>query len=115
MRPAILVHAGDVGTGFNGAELDRVWKLLEPLEITTSPFREKPKTLGRPHWATPKLVAQVRYTEVTDDGRLRHPVYLGLRDDKTAAQVTRREEGEKDTKDTKGRAGRRARRTNLLP
>jgi bifunctional non-homologous end joining protein LigD len=84
-----LVHAGDVGTGFNGTELDRVWELLGPLEITTSPFREKPKTLGRPHWATPKLVAQVRYTEVTDDGRLRHPVYLGLRDDKTAAQVTK--------------------------
>ncbi len=111
-----LVHAGDVGTGFNGAELDRVWKLLAPLETTTSPFREKPKTLGRPHWATPKLVAQVRYTEVTDDGRLRHPVYLGLRDDKTArdARCT------KDTKVTKGVKGaeaiepRRARGPNPL-
>ena len=82
------MHAGDVGTGFNGAELDRVWKLLELLETATCPFKEKPKTLGRPHWVKPRLVAQVRYTEVTDDGRLRHPVYLGLRDDKTARQVT---------------------------
>jgi bifunctional non-homologous end joining protein LigD len=83
-----LVHAGDVGTGFTGAELQRLWKLLTPLEIQTSPFKEKPKTLGRPHWVTPKLVAQVRYTEITDDGRLRHPAYLGLRDDKLAKEVT---------------------------
>ena len=79
------MHAGDVGTGFNGAELQRLWKLLEPLETDTSPFHAKPKTLGRPHWVKPKLVAQVRYTEWTDDGRLRHPAYLGLRDDKKSA------------------------------
>jgi bifunctional non-homologous end joining protein LigD len=83
-----LVHAGDVGTGFSGAELIRVWKLLTPLQTDASPFRDKPKTLGRPHWVKPKLVVQVRYTEVTDDGRLRHPAYLGLRDDKVAKEVT---------------------------
>ncbi len=82
-----LVHAGDVGTGFTGAELTRLWKLLNPLETVTCPFYEKPKTLGRPHWVTPKLVAQVRYTEMTDEGRLRHPAYLGLRDDKVPKQV----------------------------
>jgi bifunctional non-homologous end joining protein LigD len=97
-----LVHAGDVGTGFNGAELDRVWKLLQPLEVRSCPFHEKPKTLGVPHWATPKLVAQVRYTEITDDGRLRHPVYLGLRDDKLAAEVTKDTEATKDTKGQRG-------------
>jgi bifunctional non-homologous end joining protein LigD len=83
-----LVHAGDVGTGFSGAELERLWKLLKPAETPTCPFAVKPKTLGRPHWVTPRLVAQVRYTEVTDDGRLRHPAYLGLRDDKRARDVT---------------------------
>jgi bifunctional non-homologous end joining protein LigD len=82
-----LVHAGDVGTGFSGAELDRLWKLLTPLATPTSPFHQAPKTLGKPHWVKPKLVAQVRYTEVTDDGRLRHPAYLGLRDDKVAQEV----------------------------
>jgi bifunctional non-homologous end joining protein LigD len=82
-----LVHVGDVGTGFNGAELDRVWTLLKPMQITECPFAVAPKTLGKPHWVTPKLVAQVRYTEVTDDGRLRHPTYLGLRDDKRARDV----------------------------
>jgi bifunctional non-homologous end joining protein LigD len=83
-----LVHVGDVGTGFNGAELERLWKLLKPAEVTQSPFSGKPKSLGKQHWVTPKLVAQVRYTEVTDDGRLRHPTYLGLRDDKKPKEVT---------------------------
>lgn len=82
-----LVHAGDVGTGFNGAELQRVWALLENLRAATCPFAGKPQTLGKPHWVKPVLVAQVRYSEVTDDGRLRHPVYLGLRDDKRAREV----------------------------
>ena len=82
-----LVHAGDVGTGFNGAELQRVWKLLQSLASDSSAFKTPPKTLGRPHWVKPKLVAQVRYTEITDDGRLRHPTYLGLRDDKVASEV----------------------------
>ena len=83
-----LVHVGDVGTGFTGAELDRLWTLLEPTETMTCPFAARPKTLGKPHWVTPALVAQVRYTEMTDDGRLRHPAYLGLRDDKMAKDVT---------------------------
>ena len=82
-----LVHSGDVGTGFNGAELQRLWKLLKPLETSESPFASRPKTLGRPHWVKPQLVVQVRYTEITDDGRLRHPTYLGLRDDKRASEV----------------------------
>jgi bifunctional non-homologous end joining protein LigD len=82
-----FVHTGDVGTGFNGDELQRLWKLLLPLATKDSPFHELPKTLGRPHWVQPKLVAQVRYTEMTDDGRLRHPAYLGLRDDKVASDV----------------------------
>ena len=82
-----LVHAGDVGTGFNGAELQRVWRLLKPLQSERSPFDDKPKTLGRPHWVKPQLVVQVRYTEITDDGRLRHPTYLGMRDDKKARDV----------------------------
>jgi bifunctional non-homologous end joining protein LigD len=85
-----LRYAGEVGTGFSGAELERVMKLLKRIETPTSPFDPKPKLLsakGTPHWVRPTLVAQVRYTEITDDGRLRHPAYLGLRDDKTAAEV----------------------------
>jgi len=86
-----LRYAGEVGTGFKAAELERVMKMLHRLETPTCPLNPKPKILsakGTPHWVRPQLVAQVRYTEITDDGRLRHPAYLGLRDDKSAAEVT---------------------------
>jgi bifunctional non-homologous end joining protein LigD len=86
-----LRYAGEVGTGFSGAELERVMRMLRRIETPTCPLNPKPKILsakGSPHWVRPQLVAQVRYTEITDDGRLRHPAYLGLRDDKQAAEVT---------------------------
>jgi len=77
-----LKYAGDVGTGFSGAELERVMALLARVETPTCPFEIPPKTpKGTPHWVRPVLVAQIRYTEITDEGRLRHPTYLGLRDD----------------------------------
>ena len=67
-----LVYIGHSGTGFNEAELARVMKLLKPLETTQCPFRERPKTNERPHWVQPKLVAQIKFTEWTADGKLRH-------------------------------------------
>ena len=87
-----LVYTGHTGTGFNERELVRVMKLLKPLEIQESPFTVRPRTNERAHWATPKLVAQIKFTEWTADGKLRHPVYLGLRDDKDPLDV-RREPG----------------------
>ncbi len=84
-----LVYVGHTGTGFNERELARLMKLLEPLEIHQSPFRVRPRTNERPHWTTPKLVAQIKFTEWTADGKLRHPVYLGLRDDKNPREVRR--------------------------
>jgi bifunctional non-homologous end joining protein LigD len=84
-----LVYVGHTGTGFNERELERVMKLLRPLETRECPFAPCPKTNERPHWAEPRLVAQIKFTEWTADGRLRHPVYLGLRDDKRAEEVTR--------------------------
>jgi bifunctional non-homologous end joining protein LigD len=84
---ARLVYVGHTGTGFDQKELDRVWKLLKPLEIAQSPFSGPIKTNEPPHWARPELVAQVRFTEWTADRKLRHPVYLGLRDDKKASEV----------------------------
>ena len=86
-----LQYVGEVGTGFKGSELDRLMAMLKRIESPTSPFDPPPKLLsakGRPHWVKPILVAQVRYTEITDDGRLRHPAYLGLRDDKLPSEVT---------------------------
>jgi bifunctional non-homologous end joining protein LigD len=86
-----LVYAGHTGTGFNEKELARVAKLLKPLETTECPFTPKPKTNERPHWVKPELVAQIKFTEWTADGKLRHPVYLGLRDDKAVKDVRREE------------------------
>ncbi|MBI2187281.1 MAG: DNA ligase D [Acidobacteria bacterium] len=76
-----LQYVGHTGAGFTDAELGRVWKRLHALETKTSPFAVTPRTNERPHWTRPELVAEVKFTEWTADGRLRHPTYLGLRDD----------------------------------
>jgi bifunctional non-homologous end joining protein LigD len=84
-----LVYAGHVGTGFDEKELARLFKLLKPLEVESSPFASRPPSNEKPHWVRPNLVAQVRFTEWTADNILRHPVYLGLRDDKKVTDVKR--------------------------
>jgi bifunctional non-homologous end joining protein LigD len=90
-KTGALTYVGHTGTGFDHAELERVSKLLKAREIPRSPFSTQPKTNEPPHWARPDLVAQVRFTEWTADAKLRHPVYLGLRDDKRASDVHREE------------------------
>ena len=87
-----LRYVGEVGTGFKGAELERIMTMLRTLETPACPFDPKPRILsakGRPHWVRPQLLAQVRYTEMTDEGRLRHPAYLGLRDAPTRVRTVR--------------------------
>jgi bifunctional non-homologous end joining protein LigD len=84
-----LIYIGHTGTGFNERELARLMKLLGPLETNECPFKNRPKTNERPHWIRPQLVAQIKFTEWTADAKLRHPVYLGLRDDKKPAEVRR--------------------------
>ena len=84
-----LVYVGHTGTGFDQKELARVAKLLKARATPRSPFSAQIKTNEPAHWVTPELVAQVRFTEWTGDRKLRHPVYLGLRDDKSAREVTR--------------------------
>jgi bifunctional non-homologous end joining protein LigD len=87
-----LVYAGHVGSGFDEAELERLMTVLKPLSVRTCPFDEPPpETNEAPHWVKPRLVAQVKFTEWTDEGRLRHPTYLGLRDDVKPAGVVREE------------------------
>jgi bifunctional non-homologous end joining protein LigD len=84
-----LVYVGSVGTGFDERERQRLITRLRPLETADCPFAEEPTPNERPHWVRPALVAQVKFTEWTADGKLRHPVYLGLRDDKPPAEITR--------------------------
>jgi bifunctional non-homologous end joining protein LigD len=87
-----LVYVGHVGSGFDHAELKRVMARLKPLHTAKSPFDVPPPTTNEtPHWVRPELVAQVKFTEWTDDNKLRHPTYLGMRDDKKPEDVVREE------------------------
>jgi bifunctional non-homologous end joining protein LigD len=91
--PDGLQWAGNVGTGFDDAEQERLLKKLRPLERKSSPFPTPPK-MPRVRkddivWVEPKLVAEVSFAEWTHDGRLRAPVYQGLREDKDASEVRR--------------------------
>jgi bifunctional non-homologous end joining protein LigD len=85
-----LRFAGKVGTGFGRAEIARLTARLAPIERPGPPVAD---ATGLPrsgvHWVEPELVAQVGFGEWTDDGKLRHPRYLGLRDDKDPGEVTR--------------------------
>jgi len=84
-----LRYAGKVGTGYDRATLEFLHKKLVPLHRRTSPFAPGPLPGGTIQWVTPKLVAQIGFAEWTEAGLLRHPRYLGLREDKSAREVRR--------------------------
>ena len=90
-----LGYVGNVGTGFNDKEIERLLSKLKPLERDAPPFRNVPKMprvrKGDVVWVEPKLVAEVEFAEWTHDGRLRAPAYKGLREDKDATEVRREE------------------------
>ncbi len=84
-----LRYAGKVGTGYDHATLADLGSQLRRRERETTPFAQGSLPHKGVRWVTPDLVAQVGFTEWTGDGRLRHPRYLGLRDDKDPAEVVR--------------------------
>src|SRR6195256_721063 len=93
-----LVYAGRAGTGINTAELERLWRRLQPLATDTMPLDVPPPrtsrfgsplVLSRVHWVRPELVAEVKFLTWTDDNLLRQVVYEGLREDKPAIEVRR--------------------------
>lgn len=84
-----LRYAGKVGTGFDDVTLEELGGRLASMERKSSPFADPPKRKRGVHWVTPKLVGQLGFTEWTRDGRLRHPRFLGLRDDKAPEEVVR--------------------------
>ena len=82
-----LRYAGKVGTGFDTAELFRLQEIMKPLE-QKAPTVSAPKAETRgAYWIKPKLVAEIAFTEMTREGTLRHPSYLGLREDKKPEAV----------------------------
>jgi bifunctional non-homologous end joining protein LigD len=86
-----LRYAGKVGTGFSRSTLAELGAKLRALETDESPFAEVHPVPRGTRWVKPELVAQIAFAEWTRDGRLRHPRYLGLRDDKPAREVVREE------------------------
>lgn len=83
-----LRYAGKVGTGFDRSTLLDLRERLEGMRVSGSPFDGRVREAGA-RWTRPELVAQIDFTEWTRDGMLRHPRYLGLRDDKAAEEVVR--------------------------
>lgn len=97
-----LICTGKVGTGFNQELLASLHQRFKKIATDRCPFENLPDKRERRygqaitaavmktcHWVKPKLVCQLRFTEWTNDGRLRHPVFLGLREDKSASDVVR--------------------------
>jgi bifunctional non-homologous end joining protein LigD len=84
------VYAGRVGSGFDEQGLARLLSRLERLERRQSPLGEVPAGIPRgTRWVRPELVAEVKFTEWTSEGRLRHPVFVALRSDKPASEIRR--------------------------
>jgi len=93
-----LIYAGRVGSGIGNAELERLWRRLQPLATDRMPLDTPPPrgsrfgsllVLSRVHWVRPELVAEVKFLTWTEDNLLRQVVYEGLRGDKPAAEVRR--------------------------
>ena len=84
-----LVYAGHVGGGFTTAGLRAMHARLAPLERRTSPFTPTPPANEPVHWLRPSVVVEVKFNQWTDEGRLRQPIFVGVRDDKDPRAVTR--------------------------
>lgn len=82
-RKGQLVHIGQVGTGFNEKELKQLLKIAERLYTSRPPFKRIPSFKRRVHWLKPEIVARVKFLEWTKDGKLRSPVFLNFRFDKS--------------------------------
>jgi bifunctional non-homologous end joining protein LigD len=83
-----LRYIGHTGTGFTNDLLKQLHKKLEPLKRADSPFNKKIPVNSQVTWVEPILVCAIKYTEITADGILRHPVFMGLRIDKSADETT---------------------------
>ncbi len=85
-----LKYAGHTGSGFTDADLKEVYEKLAPLKRDRSPFNEKVKTNMPVTWVKPKYIAEVKFTEWTNDGKMRHPIFLRMRADKSLKDIDMR-------------------------
>jgi bifunctional non-homologous end joining protein LigD len=84
-----LIYIGHVGTGFDQKTLADLRARLDHLSQESCPFKKRPKPNAPVHWVRPELVCEISFGLWTDDGQVRHPVFLGLREDKDASEVHR--------------------------
>jgi bifunctional non-homologous end joining protein LigD len=84
-----LVYAGHTGGGFSRRTLTDMHRRLTALERKTSPFVKQPRTNEKAHWVRPRVVVEVKFNEWTTDGKLRQPIFVGVRDDKDPGDVRR--------------------------
>jgi bifunctional non-homologous end joining protein LigD len=82
-----LTYVGKVGTGFNAKSIDALMQRMEPLAVDKAPVEVPRADRKGAHFIKPELVAEIAFTEFTGDGILRHPSFIGLREDKPASQV----------------------------
>ena len=87
MKNKKLVHAGHAGTGYDEEKLKTIFNLLQPLVQGKSPFAEKVITNNKVTWVKPEIVCEVKFTEWTKDEKLRHPVFIRIREDKNIKQT----------------------------
>jgi bifunctional non-homologous end joining protein LigD len=84
-----LTYVGKVGTGFDGKRIEELMELMKPLAVDKAAVEVPRVDRKGAHWIKPKLVAEIAFTEFTDDGILRHPSFIALREDKPASEVVR--------------------------
>ena len=84
-----LTYSGKVGTGFNAKLIEELMERMQPLAVDKAPVEVPRADRKGAHWIEPKLVAEINYAEFTDDGILRHPSFVGLREDKPAKDVVK--------------------------
>jgi len=87
-----LKYIGHTGTGFNMQSLKDLWTMMQPLATKESPFKERIKVNAPVTWVKPKLVAELNYTEMTDENIMRHPVFIRLRPDQDPKDITMKAE-----------------------
>jgi bifunctional non-homologous end joining protein LigD len=90
-----LRYVGHVGSGFSEDTLRNLGARLDELGQKICPFSSPPPSNEKPHWVLPALVAEVKFGDWTDDGHLRHPIFLGLRDDVAPVAIAREDKGTK--------------------
>lgn len=90
-------YVGHVGTGFSHAMLKELHSRMVPLRTPSPPFTQRIKAKAETTWINPKLVAEVRFTEWTGDGEMRHPAFPGSREDKKPMDVVTEKEQHRST------------------